>query len=64
MPIWVPSLLCLSIIKLLDSETQIICATGIKLKTRYINNILKVFQQRYQLSIYFIDITSKVVIAE
>jgi diguanylate cyclase (GGDEF)-like protein len=50
--------------KILDSDYHIIGATGIGLKTSYINDMLKTFRQRYQLSVYFIDVNGKVVIAE
>ncbi|PKG83763.1 GGDEF domain-containing protein [Colwellia sp. 75C3] len=50
--------------KILDSEYHIIGATGIGLKTSYINDMLKVFRQRYQFSVYFVDVNGKVVIAE
>lgn len=50
--------------KILDSDYQIIGATGIGLKTSYINDMLKIFRQRYQFSVYFVDVNGKVVIAE
>jgi len=50
--------------KILDSDYQMIGATGIGLKTSYINDMLKIFRQRYQFSVYFVDEKGKVVIAE
>lgn len=50
--------------KILDSDYHMIGATGIGLKTSYINDMLKIFRQRYQFSVYFIDVDGKVVIAE
>ena len=50
--------------KILDSDYHMIGATGIGLKTSYINDMLKIFRQRYQFSVYFVDEKGKVVIAE
>lgn len=50
--------------KIIDSDYHMIGATGIGLKTSYINDMLKVFRQRYQFSVYFVDASGKVVIAE
>jgi len=50
--------------KILDSDYHMIGATGVGLKTSYINDMLKVFRQRYQFSVYFVDVNGKVVIAE
>ncbi|TMM47553.1 sensor domain-containing diguanylate cyclase [Colwellia ponticola] len=50
--------------KILDSDYHMIGATGIGLKTSYINDMLKAFRQRYQFSVFFVDDTGKVVIAE
>ncbi|KGJ90643.1 sensor domain-containing diguanylate cyclase [Colwellia psychrerythraea] len=50
--------------KILNDDYHMIGATGIGLKTSYINDMLKVFRQRYQFSVYFVDDTGKVVIAE
>lgn len=50
--------------KILDNDYHMIGATGVGLKTSYINDMLKVFRQRYQFSVYFVDVNGKVVIAE
>lgn len=50
--------------KILDSDYHMIGATGVGLKTSYINDMLKIFRQRYQFSVYFVDVNGKVVIAE
>ena len=50
--------------KILDSDFHMIGATGIGLKTSYINEMLEIFRERYQFSVYFVDVNGKVVIAE
>lgn len=50
--------------KILDDDYHMIGATGVGLKTSYINDMLKIFRQRYQFSVYFVDAEGKVVIAE
>ena len=50
--------------KILDNNYHMIGATGVGLKTSYINDMLKDFRQRYQFSVYFVDANGKVVIAE
>jgi len=50
--------------KILDADFHMIGATGIGLKTSYINEMLEVFRERYQFSVYFVDVNGKVVIAE
>lgn len=50
--------------KILNSDYHMIGATGVGIKTSYINDMLKIFRQRYQFSVYFVDVNGKVVIAE
>jgi diguanylate cyclase (GGDEF)-like protein len=50
--------------KILDGDFHMIGATGIGLKTSYINEMLEIFRERYQFSVYFVDANGKVVIAE
>ncbi len=50
--------------KILDSNYHMIGATGVGIKTSYINDMLKEFRQHYQFSVYFVDDTGKVIIAE
>jgi diguanylate cyclase (GGDEF)-like protein len=50
--------------KILNSDFHMIGATGIGLKTSYINEMLEIFRKRYQFSVYFVDVNGKVVIAE
>ncbi len=50
--------------KILNSDYHMIGATGVGIKTSYINDMLKVFRQRYQFSVYFVDVKGEVVIAE
>ena len=50
--------------KIFDKDYHMKGVTGIGLKTSYINDMLKVFRQRYQFSVYFVDDTGKIVIAE
>jgi len=50
--------------KILDSDYHMIGATGVGLKTSYINDMLKDFRQSYHFSVYFVDSNGKVVIAE
>jgi diguanylate cyclase (GGDEF)-like protein len=50
--------------KIYDDEFHMIGATGIGLKTSYINDMLKHFRQRYNFNVYFINESGKVVISE
>jgi len=50
--------------KIYDDEFHMIGATGIGLRTSYINDMLKYFRQRYNFNVYFINESGKVVIAE
>jgi diguanylate cyclase (GGDEF)-like protein len=50
--------------KILDRDFHMIGATGIGLKTSYINEMLEIFRERYQFSVYFVDVNGKIVIAE
>lgn len=50
--------------KIYDDEHHMIGATGIGLKTSYINDMLKRFRQRYNFNVYFINASGKVVISE
>jgi len=50
--------------KIFDDEFHMIGATGIGLKTSYINDMLKYFRQRYNFNVYFINNTGKVLISE
>ena len=50
--------------KIYDDETNMIGATGVGLKTSYINDMLKYFRERYSFSVFFIDNSGEVLIAE
>jgi diguanylate cyclase (GGDEF)-like protein len=50
--------------KIYDDERNMIGATGIGLKTSYINDMLKYFRQRYNFNVYFINDSGKVLISE
>jgi len=50
--------------KIIDNSYNMVGATGVGLKTSYINDMLKDFRQRYQFSVYFVDDKGKVVLAE
>jgi len=50
--------------KIYDNEFHMIGATGIGLKTSYINDMLKYFRQRYNFSVFFINNDGKVIISE
>lgn len=50
--------------KIYDDKMHMIGATGIGLKTSYINDMLKYFRQRYNFNVYFINESGKVLIAE
>ncbi len=50
--------------KIYDDELNMIGATGIGLKTSYINNMLKYFRQRYNFTVYFVNASGDVVISE
>ncbi|PCI54825.1 MAG: GGDEF domain-containing protein [Gammaproteobacteria bacterium] len=50
--------------KIYDDEFHMIGATGIGLKTSYINDMLKYFRQRYNFNVFFINESGKVLIAE
>jgi diguanylate cyclase (GGDEF)-like protein len=50
--------------KIYNDEFHMIGATGIGLKTSYINDMLKYFRQRYNFNVYFINESGKVLIAE
>lgn len=50
--------------KIIDTDYHMLGATGVGLKTSYINDMLKAFRQRYQFSVYFVDDKGKVVISE
>lgn len=50
--------------KIYDDESKMIGATGIGLKTSYINEMLKYFRERYNFTVFFIDNMGKVLITE
>lgn len=50
--------------KIYDDEFHMIGATGIGLKTSYINDMLKYFRQSYNFNVFFINESGKVLIAE
>ncbi|NQY89586.1 MAG: GGDEF domain-containing protein [Colwellia sp.] len=50
--------------KIYDDEFHMIGATGIGLKTSYINDMLKYFRQRYNFKVFFVNDSGKVIIAE
>lgn len=50
--------------KILDSNYKLIGATGVALKTQYINNMLKTFRQKYGFKVTFFDKEGKVVLSE
>jgi len=50
--------------KILNTDYNMIGATGVGLKTSYVNEMLKNFRQRYNFNVYFIEQTGKVIIAE
>jgi len=50
--------------KIYDENYHMIGATGVGLKTSYINDMLKHFRQRYNFNVYFINDSGEVVIAE
>lgn len=50
--------------KIYDDKFRMIGATGIGLKTSYINDMLKHFRQRYNFKVFFINESGKVVISE
>jgi len=50
--------------KIYDDEFHMIGATGVGLKTSYINDMLKYFRQRYNFNVFFINDSGKVIISE
>ncbi len=50
--------------KIYDDEFHMIGATGIGLRTSYINDMLKYFRQRYNFNVYFINDAGTVLISE
>ena len=50
--------------KILDSNFKLLGATGVALKTHYINNMLKSFRQKYGFKVTFFDISGNVVLSE
>ena len=50
--------------KIFDSEFHMIGATGVGLKTSYINDMLKQFRLKYSFNVYFINDAGEVIISE
>ena len=50
--------------KIYDDKSRMIGATGVGLKTSYINDMLKYFRQRYHFNVFFINAAGKVLISE
>jgi len=50
--------------KILDSKYKLIGATGVALKTKYINNMLKKFRQKYGFKVTFFNQNGDVVLSE
>ena len=50
--------------KILDSKYKLIGATGVALKTQYINNMLKTFRQKYGFKVTFFNDSGSVVLSE
>ena len=50
--------------KILDSKYKLMGATGVALKTEYINNMLKKFRQRYGFKVTFFNHLGEVVLSE
>jgi len=50
--------------KILDNNYKLIGATGVALKTQYINNMLKLFRQKYGFKVTFFDNVGNVVLSE
>ena len=50
--------------KILDNKYKLIGATGVALKTQYINNMLKTFRQKYGFKVTFFDKSGNVVLSE
>ncbi|MCI2284504.1 sensor domain-containing diguanylate cyclase [Colwellia sp. MSW7] len=50
--------------KIYDDDSHMMGATGIGLKTSYINDMLKYFRERFNFSVFFIDRQGRVLISE
>lgn len=50
--------------KILDTNYKLLGATGVALKTHYINNMLKSFRQKYGFKVTFFDLSGNVVLSE
>ena len=50
--------------KILDSNYKLLGATGVALKTQYINNMLKTFRQKYGFKVTFFNDSGSVVLSE
>lgn len=50
--------------KIFDDEFQYLGATGIALKTSYVNEMLNFFRKKYNFNVYFINKKGKVVLSE
>lgn len=50
--------------KIYDDNNKLLGATGIGLKTSYINEMLKFFRERFKFNVYFINSSGQVFIAE
>jgi len=50
--------------KIYDDKSRMIGATGVGLKTSYINDMLKYFRERYHFNVFFMDNSGDVLISE
>jgi len=50
--------------KIFDDNSKYLGATGIAIKTSYVNDMLKSFREKYQFNVYFINKLGRVVLSE